>query len=249
MSEFDKSYLSELTSFYRFEGEASFHYYNFDCEKFLDKTNNYIYFSKSKVHHDFYVKQRMRQLINKGLNDKEIKLTKYFIVGYENYRKIVKAIESYDLSYDLSIIMKVSPLMDLLLENNYVLRHLKGKNMRYIERVDTTRPGDGGYGFSNEWLEIFNMLTYFYAYLRITKDDLLYFIDAFRYNVVHNSDYVNTVAFLENEDRRKIKINEQINDNFSKYKLMDLLKILFEQKMYLPGSYMDVYQEKAIKKL
>lgn len=152
----------------------------------------------------------------------------------------------FNLPNCISIEVYTSFLLELLLKNNCIFRHLKVKHDHSIERVDTKRPGDGGYGFSYEWLEIFEILTYFYVYQRISKNDLLYFVDAIRYNIIHDEIKVNTVEFLKDSSKKTKKINEGIFDNFRKYNLMDILQRILEYKMYLPNSYLDTHQKDAI---
>lgn len=239
-----------LSTFYRFEGASSFHYYDFSKENYLSSFCNYVYFSKSRLHHNFYVRQKLRQLIDREiLADTDFKLTKNTIVSSGKYKEIIKKIEMFQLDDEMSIEAKTSPLFKVLLKNNYTYRHLKNDNISFIERVDTKRPGDGGYGFSNEWLEVFDLLTYFYCYQRITKNDLLYYIEAFRYNVISNCERLNPVKFLESSDRRVIKINEKLYNSFSKYELTDVLERIKRKGVYLPNSYIDIYQDEAIKRI
>ncbi len=250
MNDFIKIYLEELSSFYRFEGISSFHYFDFNNKDIFPKTLNYIYFSKSKIHHNFYIKLKIKQLLNNEiLKDTDLRLSKYVIVDYNKYKEIFKLIENFKLSNNMSIEVNVSPLIFILIENNYIFRHLKKKHSHYIERVDVKRPGYGGYGFSNEWLEVLKYLTYFYTYQRITKDDLLYFIDAYRYNIVQNNSNVNLVKFLNNTDRKTVRKNELAFDDFSKYALENTLKKIVEEKLYFSDSYLDKYKKEGIKKL
>lgn len=242
--------LPNLLTFYRFEGLSSYHYHNFKQANVLDSTSNYIYFSKSKMHHYYYVSQKIKHLINKKiLRDLDYDFNKYSIVSLEKYKEIIKRIETFHLEDSLSIEIMTSSLMETLIDKNGLLRYQKERHTCYIERVDEARPGEGGYGFCNEWLEIYQILTYFYAYQRISKNDLLYFADANRYNITHSGNRVNTLEFLEDPNRRKVKINEQLNDSFCKYYLRDRLERILEKKLYLPNSYIGVYQEEAVKEI
>ena len=78
---------------------------------------------------------------------------------------------------------------------------------------------------------------------------MLYFIDAYRYNIVQNNSNVNLVKFLNNTDRKTVRKNELAFDDFSKYALENTLKKIVEEKLYFSDSYLDKYKKEGIKKL
>lgn len=53
-----------LSTFYRFEGTSAFYHHDFQQKRVLPNTSSYIYYSKSLIHHNYYVRQKLKQLIN-----------------------------------------------------------------------------------------------------------------------------------------------------------------------------------------
>ena len=66
-----------LTKFYRYEGFGSRPYFQFQGNVQLTNILNYIYFSKTEKHHQYYVQKRLKQLISQQvLEGTDIELNK-----------------------------------------------------------------------------------------------------------------------------------------------------------------------------
>ena len=238
----------ELKSFYRFEGGGSFHHFNLSSDTILFDTLNYIYFSFSEEHHKYYIKKRLLQLINKEiLKDTNITLNKNFaIVKYELFKEVIKAIENYQFDENMiSIELHVSPLFYKLLKNNYIKNKRKPHLEQKIERVEAEKY-KGGFGFSEDWLVV---LTYFCTYQKITKDNLIEFLYAFRDNRLKTLPKKDLIGFLNNDANKRIIMNTSLYNDFTKYELMNSLQSIVEKTLYNPHSYLDGNSQNKIKKL
>lgn len=241
---------SELPKFYRFEGTNSYNHFDFSSRNFLGGTENYAYFSKSFKHHQFYVAKRLRQLINNELlKGTRLTLKKSTITHSEQFNGILQAVKSVPLDErQMSIEFTVSPLFMKLIKNNSVRHTEKKEGEHYIERVDLKQSG-GGYGFCEEWLELFDFFTYFYAHQRITRADLINFLYAYRNNIIYHSFRNSAVPFLAYPERKIIEVNPHVVSSFDKYELMDILERILTKKLYFPNSYLAEYQESGIKQI
>lgn len=188
--------LSDLPKFYRYEGLGSFTHFSFKEQTLLPRTDNYVYFSINSKHHFYYVAKRLKQLINKEmLYETKYTITKNVVVNNEKYQEIMKNIENAPLEEKpMSIEFVVSPLIKQLLTNNYIRNFRKEHGDYRVERVDNAQSG-GGYGFYGEWLAIFKVLTYMHAYQKITKEDLINYVYAFRQKVINPKLRVSNVSF------------------------------------------------------
>jgi hypothetical protein len=241
---------SEFPKFYRFEGTNSYNHFDFSNRKFLRGANSYAYFSKSFKHHRFYTAKRLRQLINQGLlNGTKLSLKKTVITRPEQFSEILRIIKTTPLDEpQVSIEFTVSPLFTKLMKNNAVRHTEKKEGEAYIEKVDLKQSG-GGYGFCDEWLELFDFFTYFYAHQRITRTDLVNFLYAYRSNVVHHFFQNSPVPFLAYPERRIVEVSQHIASSFDKYELMDILERILLKKLYFPNSFLAEQQESGIKQV
>ncbi len=241
---------SELPRFYRFEGTNSYNHFNFSNPEFLKGTNQYIYVSRTLKHHCFYVSKRLRQLINNiMLKGTGLSLKKSSVTNLETFKAILKIVGSSPTGEEqTSIEFTISPLFSKLLMNNSIHSSQKNSGELYIEKVDLKRSG-GGYGFTEEWLELFQFFTYFYVHQRITRTDLINFLYAYRNNIVCGSLQFSKVPFLLDLEKKVIEENPNMASSFSKYELMDILERILEKKLYLPNSFLGEKQEDGIKQI
>lgn len=241
---------SELPKFYRFEGTKSYSHFDFTGNNFLKDTNQYVYFSRTFKHHQFYTARRLRQLINQEvLEDTGFSVKKSTIINPEHFKTILQLLESTLIDErQVSIEFTTSPLFTKLLVNNFTRHGEKQSGERYIEKVDMKQSG-GGYGLCEEWLELFHFFTYFYAHQRITRTDLIHFLYAYRNNVIYHSFRLSPTPFLADLERRTIETNPRMTSSFSKYELMDILDRILEKKLYLPHSFLGEQQEEGVKQI
>lgn len=240
----------DLSKFYRFEGFNSYPYFQFQEDTYLTNILNYIYFSGSEKHHMYYVTKRLKQLISE-LTSKNVgcQFNKAALLDPLSFNEIEKYIENYSFGDKLlSIEFSVSNLINEMLYKNTINNRRKILNDRRIEKVDSHIKG-GGYGFCDEWLSVFNLLTFFYSYQRITYDNILDFLHVYRRNLIESKEILNPTAFLLNPKNRVIKLNNKICCDFSKYELMDLLQKIVEQQNYFPNSIFSEDSNKQIKRI
>ena len=233
--------LSDLPKFYRYEGPGTFRNYNFEGQEILEVLDNYIYFSKTIKHHDYYVQKRIRQLIEKDIL--------YQLINNEKFQEIVSKTETFPREVKMcSIEFTTSPIVKKLFAKNWVFNTNKKERLPYIERVDITKSG-GGYGLSKDWLCVFNVLTYIYAHYCINKNDILDFLYAFRRNFLTPDFLINPTAFLNGSQNRSIKINKKLHSNLSKYDLMNALQNIIEKELYFPNSFIANDPDAKIKEI
>lgn len=111
------------------------------------------------------------------------------------------------------------------------------------------RKEEGGYGFYGEWLEVFQILTLIYSYQEITKEDLIQYVYNCRERIINPNFQISPVSFLNNPNKRIIVLNESLQNNFSKYKLMNAIQNILEKKLYLCDSYLGKKGEEGAKKI
>lgn len=239
-----------LIKFYRYEGYASHPYFQFQEGKYLTTILNYIYFSKNEKHHMYYVEKRLKQLISEEvLKETEIEFNKENVMDSEAFSEIERCVENHSFeNKSLSIEFSTSPIMTKLLSKNTINNRAKISEDRRIERVDRTLHG-GGYGFCEDWLRIFEILTYFYSYHRITTEDMLNFLYMYRRNLLERKYIFNPTSFLLDPKSRVIKINDKIYSDFTKYELMDALQRVAEGRLYFPESIFKDNPDDKIKQL
>lgn len=242
--------MSELDRFYRFEGYRSFPYFTFEHGGHLTRNDNYIYFSSGMKHHNYYVTRRMKQLIsNEVLHGTGLKLSREFLVDKGSYNEILGMVRNYSSTAKLlSIECSVSPMMNELLEDNTVNNHKKGTNDRCVERTDRRIYG-GGYGFCDAWLEVFDLLTYFQSYRRITTANMIEFLQLHRRNILNGKICVNPVSFLSDNSSLVVGINPRLYSDFSKYDLMDSLQTIVDDKLFFRDSLFAANPDEEIRRI
>lgn len=242
--------MPNLSKFYRFEGYTSYPRFSIENNLNIENMLNYIYFSGTQKHHMYYVAKRLRQLIsNEILKDTDLKFNKKTLLDSGSFNEIVKYIESFSSDYKmLSIEFSVSPLINQLIDKNYISNRRKQENDRRIERVDYNTY-KGGYGLCEEWLRIFRLLTFFQSYRRITNDNLLDFLYMQRRNLIESKAIFNSVSFLLDPKNLVVKPNDSIYSDFSKYELMDTLQKIAEDGLYFPESILAIDQDEQIRRI
>lgn len=244
------SQIPELDRFYRFEGYRSFPYFTFERSSHLTRSDNYIYFSSGMKHHNYYVTRRMKQLIsNEVLAGTGLKLSRESLIDKGSYNEILSKVRNYSSTAKLlSIECSVSPMMNELLVNNTVSNHKKGTNDRCVERADRKIYG-GGYGFCDAWLEVFDLLTYFQSYRRITTANMIEFLQLHRRNVLNGKVCVNPVSFLSDNGSLVVGMNPRLYSDFSKYDLMDSLQTIVDDKLFFSDSLFADDPDEEIKRI
>lgn len=240
---------TELSKFYRFEGLNSYSHFPVGNENMhIPQDSGYIYFSQSMKHHQYYVRKRLKQLID-NLMGHGNSINKKALLDSGNFNEIVRKIENLQITEKIqSIEFSLSPIIKEILENN---SHLNIKKEKYDKRIESCdlRQYNGGYGFCDEWLTVYNLLTYFYGCQRITKENILEFIELYRFCLIKQERTLAATNFLLDESCRTIKINEKVYNDFSKYELMNALEIIVEKELYFPESMFSKNPDQSIKKI
>lgn len=240
-----------LVKMYRFEGENSFHHFDLNASQVYEQDDlNYVYFSRNIKHHQYYCKKKIYKLINEDvLKGKDtIKLNRSTLIQQSLFKNLVRAIENYPIDSKLvSIEFSLSQSFETLLESNYINNRDKTNNDCRVEIVDTTKYG-GGFGFYDEWLKLFNIMTYFYSYQRISKENILDFLYAYR-KIITSGLRINPMDFLTYPKNSVVKVNERIFYNFSKYSIMNALEGIIENELYFSNSIFDENPQEQIKNI
>lgn len=238
--------IPDLAKFYRFEGYIS--YPSILGNIYLPDNSSYIYFSGNIKHHEYYVEKRLKQLIREILKDTDYSLTKKAIQDISMFNGIVKKVENYQVTEDLlSIELGILPIINQMIEKNFIINQRKKAQDQRIERVDTRRKG-GGYGFCGEWQRVLQLLTFFYSYQRITTENIIDFLHKIRRNY-GTIKKINLVDFLTDSQNRVVKLNQDICSDFVKYELMDTLQRIVEMQYYFPNSIFAKDSNEQIKRI
>lgn len=232
---------------YRFQGGNS--YPSFEVTGSRVQTNNstqYVYFSKSYDHHCYFVSKRLKQLVSRMvLENSGQSFNATNLANYEFYKRLQREISVSPKVDDLnSIRFMIEPSFLGLIESNYEFNHNKSKDSKFIERVDRRVYG-GGYGLCEEWLKLFNTLTILYSIKAITRNDLLFMLNAMRCG---NKTRTESVAFL-NEGPRNVIINEELYSSFTKYKIKEEFDEILDKKLYKGDSEFGKNHKVLIKKI
>ncbi len=238
-----------LIDFYRFEGYISTSHFNqHTCQIDPHNLEQYIYFSSNFKHHKYYVYKRIYQFIqNTILENSKIVLNYRNIINSDIFKQIVQLVEDFPLKEEIiSVECKTSPAMNNLLYKNSIVQSRKKQADKRIEKCDTTIYG-GGYGFYGEWIRIFNMLTYFYAYQKISRDDILEYLHIKREKLIK----ISTSSFDDflSSKKRIIKINPSLFSDYRKYDLMDSLEKVLENKQFCKESSLSTNGQGIIKNI
>lgn len=217
-------------TFYRFQGGNSYPFFNImgdNCK--ISNGSNYAYLSKSISHHKYFIAKRLTQLVSDiVLERSDIPYTKARLYNHDEYKKIQKYVAEAEKLDDLeSLRFIVSDTFYELLESNFRYNDGKEKGSRIIERVDRKIYG-GGYGISDEWLKLFNLLTIMYGRQSITKNDILTMLKNVR---MGNKNRVESISFLRPSDVPYF-INKDIYSDFIKYDIIGALEEILEKGLY-----------------
>lgn len=227
-----------LDSYYRIE-QGRFKNtceYNRDFAYFNENNDGYIYISKSQKHHMYFTSKRIKDIIVRSILGSSGNLNPLVILNSKSFKHIVKLIENYEYQEQLiSIEFNTSPIFKEILKNNVVHNmHKQKDDGDKIEAVDLTRY-HGGYGLTKEYLRIFQIMSYFSCYQRITKENLIEYLFYLReYYISGNSS--NNLAFLTKENNRNCRINHTLYEEFTKYELLECIEAIIDKKIYFPSS-------------
>lgn len=222
--------MEDARTFYRFQGGNSYPFFNIQgdtCK--VSNSKHYTYFSKSINHHKYFISKRLTQLVGGIVLDKTgVSFTKRRLYSHDEYKTIQKCVaESEKLDSLESIRFIVSDTFNELLETNFKHNDGKEKGSRIIERVDRKIYG-GGYGVSDEWLKLFNLLTIVYGRQIITKNDILTMLKNIRMGY---KTRVESISFLKNTDIT-YAINSNIYSDFIKYEIKEALEEIIDKELY-----------------
>lgn len=242
--------MENLSSFYRFEGYHSTNYYDVSIfeNKDLLNPNHYVYFSKNAIHHAYYKNKRILQLLNReilfGLG---LDLRTQTLCDYDKTCRIIKCINNDPISKSLNSIefCFCTEFLKIIKNNGEI--NMKPKEKRGIEIVDLKRKG-GGYGFCNDWLKLFNLLTIIYYYRQITLQDIQETFRIYRMHKLHCVESIKTTSLLQSQKSpQKIIINPQLQSSFTKYEIADSMELLIDQGLVNPNSTFGKYPRETIK--
>lgn len=237
----------DLFSFYRYEGNLSYHYFHPNFKEKAFSSPSYIYFSQSMRHHHYYVDKRLTQYVNEILIHNNLKMHHFSFNNLKQFNQLLDFLKTYPMKDFISIQCHSSPIMQALLYKNYISNVRKRKEDRRVERCDITKY-QGGYGFCGEWLDLFNTLTYFYSYQTITKEDILQFL-ILKKQYFYKPDYTILPTFFLEVKPRNIKINPSLFNHYEKYELMNSLQQIIENQLFFPTSPFETHSNEIMKQV
>ncbi len=232
---------------YRFQGGNSYPSFNIrgdSCK--VNQASHYTYFSKSINHHGYFVSKRLRQIVGKIiLEEKGLVLSNYNLQNNDFYKKVKREIACSEKINNLeSLRFLVDSEFIELIEQNYEYNDEKTKGSKIIERVDRRVYG-GGYGIGSEWLNLLNLLTILYAKKEITRDNVIFMLNAVRSGYASK---IESVKFLSSNPNQVI-INKAIYSDFTKFKIMHNLEEILDKGLYKKDSEFGKKPAVMIKKI
>ena len=234
---------------YRFQGANSYEHFNIKTSKYNQNTiDNYLYFSKSIDHHEYFTIKRIRQLLNKLLEEEtDYKLTLKELGESNSYTHIKNFILNTEKLEDLYSIKLVTNknIDQLLKENSFKLEEKRKPGS--VEKVDRRVYG-GGYGITKEWKELLYALTYFTSFHTIDKKDIIELLQNMRrtgrLNRKDNIDFI-----LKNPENYKFQLSPSIQSDFTKYQIINCLEEILENGTYIKESELGQNPTKTIRKI
>ena len=223
----------ELTKeIYRFQGAKTL--------SRLDLSNpsskGYIYYSNSIDHHMYFTVKRLKQMVNEA-SQKElgIVLNSHNLRGEDTYQRIKKLVINSPCFNNIhSYRIRCSRGLDDLVRQNCVYNENKRSDKHYVERVDRRVYG-GGYGLADEWKELLVYLTFFTAYRRITREDILNLMTNMK--TTGRMNRKDNISFLlKTDEMYTYEINPHILGDFNKYNIMNALEEIIERGLVNPHS-------------
>lgn len=213
----------------------------------MDFKNN-IYFSKSYDHHKYFIRKKLKTGINKILIDNRLPIiNKYNMSVLDNYNQILCAvIDNYELFNNESIHLVFSNKLLNLIKENSIKQEDKIKGLNLPELADRRKNG-GAYGISNDWLELLNNLTLFYKKINIDYNDVLNYLYKVKLNYLSNRKW-DVVQFLD-EKIPTTYINEYIYCPYHKYKILENMETIIQNKNYIKNSNLHKHPTKTIKEI
>lgn len=240
----------DKSKFYRFEGYNSSVNYSFTNDEYLINDMRYLYFSSTIKHHNYFVSKKLKQIISKEIlhHIGYKQLNKVTLLNPEVYNIILANLDKLSTADIISIEYNVLPIINSIVANNSIRTKDKDSFDRRIERVDAAICG-GGYGFSDEYLKLFDLLTFFYSYQKITPENIARYLYNYRRRIIENNSKIISTEFLTDESKRIIKINPTLFKDFTKYELMDALEKIIEAKKYFPESIFSQNPSQQVKSI
>ena len=243
--ELDKNHI--VTEYYRFQGANSYEHFNLKDSQYNENTkSNYLYFSKSLKHHEYFTIKRIKQLLNNILLEESLPIiSNNNLRDDQTYSKIKKLILYNSKIKDLySIKLTTNKNMEKLLRENCFKQKTKKSNQA-IERVDG-RVYEGGYGLSKEWKELLYLLTYFTSFHTIDRKDIIQIITNMRINKrISHKDNIDFI--INNPENYKLLLSPKIKSNFTKYDIMNCIEEIIESGNYIEDSELGNSPNKVIK--
>lgn len=233
--------------FYRFQGHNSFEYYNIRTNRFEDDGNHYVYFSRTPSHHHYFTVKRIRQLINTiVLRDTPYKVSRKQLNNPEDFSNIKKLVINSEKIKRLNSIALVCDYTYYDLLRDSCINNMAKTYQSGVERVDRRVYG-GGYGVTGAWLDLFNDLVYFSSYTRINTRDILDLLDKIKNGNSQASPKL--IKDILEKKKRTYSLSETLYDDFHKYKIMEDLDRIEDEKLFLPESEFSRNPEETKKKV
>ncbi len=227
----------DLTAYYRFQGGNSKEMYNVTRQTFgISDFDKYVYLSASLKHHQYFTGKRVRQVLS-AISSEELGLivSKNNMRDNEQYRSFKNLIlHSPNLGSLKSLKLYTIPYLAEMLQFNSRFQSSSKCKPYTVERVDR-RVFNGGYGLCKEWLELFDKLTLCCSVKKITREDMIFFLQNLRYKLEAKENAIN----LKHEGTSKLIISENIADPFFKYQIIEAFEKLIDKGLIIDGDMLE----------
>ena len=233
--------------FYRFQGHKSFECFDIRNNRFNNTTDHYVYFSNSKNHHYYFTIKRIKQLINTiVLKDSNYQITRKQLDTPSSFKHIKNIVFNSDKIKNLnSISLICDPVYYALIKENCINNYAKTFESG-IEKVDRKVYG-GGYGITGPWLDLFNDLTYFSSYVRISSFDVVKLLNKMRRKSIQTNPLL--IKDIIEAKQRNYNLSTNLYNDFHKYDIMNDLERICQEGLFLENSSLSKHPTKTIKQI
>ena len=231
-------------SLYRFQGTNSYKKFFYNGKNLMyDISDSYTYLSKSKEHHEYFVKRRIDQMVlqETGYNPKKGIIYRYCPELPDIKQKFAN-INSQEIKTE-AISFHIMNSSYKLIEDNSFYCDNTGRILKEIEntpeRIDTKKFG-GGYGLNQDWLRFFFLSTICTDYTPINKEDIIDYLNQLTY-------ITNDQATVKDDHKKRFYLSSSLESPFTKYELIETLENIVLTKSLLPSSELAKEPKKTIK--
>lgn len=183
---------------YRIQGGKSNQTITYQNNQLNFAPNRYIYFSKTRNHHQYFLQKRIEEQVKQILYQNSLTLYTNQLNSDHYYEIIQKCLLENSANFHFETIqIQTLPIFEQLLKENAINHIQTRKQPGMPERIDI-RKHNGGYGLYGTWLKILQDLMITVKIRTIEIQNILEYINIFRQNKLTPQQKQDYLTFLYN---------------------------------------------------